>query len=203
MKCTKKEAIRDQSVIRAVIFDCFGVVLADALEVMCNDLAKTEPEKVRQIQEVLLTLMAGEMSSDEGDKVVAQLFGLSPEEYTRRKYGGEVRNTELLEYIKGLRTKYKVAMLTNIGKGGLQKRFDVHELDEYFDTVVASGDVGFAKPEARVYELTAARLEVRLDECVFIDDREAYCEGARAVGMKTIEYSSFPQMKAELEKYLG
>lgn len=197
----QKEATKDQRVIKAVIFDCFGVVLADALEIMCNDLVKTEPEKVRQIQEVLLAVMVGEMSSDEGDKVVAQLFGLSSEEYTRRKYDGEVRNTELLKYIKSLRNKYKVAMLTNIGKGGLQKRFDLKELDEYFDTVVASGEVGFAKPEARAYELTAERLEVRLDECVFIDDRAAYCDGARAVGMQAIEYSSFSQMKTELEKY--
>lgn len=197
----QKEATKDQRVIKAVIFDCFGVVLADALEIMCNDLVKTEPEKVRQIQEVLLAVMVGEMSSDEGDKVVAQLFGLSSEEYTRRKYDGEVRNTELLKYIKGLRNKYKVAMLTNIGKGGLQKRFDLKELDEYFDTVVASGEVGFAKPEARAYELTAERLGVRLDECVFIDDRAAYCDGARAVGMQAIEYSSFSQMKTELEKY--
>lgn len=198
----QKEATKDQGVIKAVIFDCFGVVLADALEIMCNDLAKTEPEKVRQIQEVLLAVMVGKMSSDESDKVVAQLFGLSSEEYTQRKYGSEVRNTELLEYIKSLRNKYKVAMLTNIGKGGLQKRFDLKELDEYFDTVVASGEVGFAKPEARAYELTAERLGVRLNECVFIDDREVYCEGAQAVGMKTIKYVLFPQMKTELEAIL-
>ena len=188
--------------IKAVIFDCFGVVLADALEAMCGELTKTDPATVDKIQNVLHQAMKGSLSTDESDEIIAPLFGMSQDAYKKRKYSTEVRNEALLAYIKELRANYKVALLTNIGKGGLEKRFDMKELDIYFDVVVASGEVGFAKPEPQVYEITAEKLQVRLDECIFIDDREIYCDGARAVGMQAIKYSSFPQMKTRLKKIL-
>src|SRR6185369_3482431 len=98
------------------------------------------------------------------------------------------KDLELLEYIAELRTQYKIGMLSNIGRGGLERRFAPGELDRYFDVVVVSGDIGYAKPEAEAYEITADRLGVRLDECVFTDDREGYCEAARGVGMQAISY---------------
>jgi len=68
--------------------------------------------------------------------------------------------------------------------------------------VVASSNIGFAKPEARAYEITAEKLGVRLDECIMVDDVEAYCLGAEGVGMQAIRYQSFDQMKNELEVLL-
>jgi len=76
-------------------------------------------------------------------------------------------------------------------------------LDTYFDAVVASGDIGFAKPEARAYETVADMLDVRLDECVFIDDREIYVEGANAVGMKGVLFTSLKQLKQDLSGILA
>jgi FMN phosphatase YigB (HAD superfamily) len=45
-------------------------------------------------------------------------------------------------------------------------------------------------------------LGVRLDECVFTDDREEYIEGAQHVGMKTIFFTGTEQFKTELEEML-
>ena len=49
----------------------------------------------------------------------------------------------------------------------------------------------------------ADRLDVRLVECVMIDDREDYCVGARGVGMQAIQYKSFGQMQRELQQVLA
>jgi|GEM_PF-4893866 len=40
----------------------------------------------------------------------------------------------------------------------------------------------------------------QMDECIFIDDREGYCTGAKGVGMQAILYRSFSQMKPELDR---
>jgi HAD superfamily hydrolase (TIGR01509 family) len=48
---------------------------------------------------------------------------------------------------------------------------------------IRSGQVGVRKPGPEIYRLTADRLGVRPDECVFVDDIPANVEGARAVGM--------------------
>jgi len=68
--------------------------------------------------------------------------------------------------------------------------------------VVASADIGFAKPEAEAYQITADRLGVRYDECVMIDDREDYCQGAIAAGMHAILYKSLVQLQRDLDRVL-
>lgn len=61
-------------------------------------------------------------------------------------------------------------------------------LDEIFDTLVISGDVGMRKPEERIYELTLDRLDVAADEVVFVDDLPRNVEVARNLGMQAIHH---------------
>ena len=188
--------------IKAVIFDCFGVVITDVLQAMCNELAIEHPDKAQQISELVQESIRGHIPSEESNRKVAELFGLSFEEYRSKIASGEVKDQALLNYIVTLRKNYKTAMLSNISSGGLQRRFTPQELNTYFDATVASSDIGFAKPEAQSYEIVADRLSVRLDECVLTDDREEYCEGAVGVGMAAIQYKSFAQFKPALERLL-
>ena len=93
-------------------------------------------------------------------------------------------------------------MLSNIGSAGVRRFFPEGLLEQDFDPIVESGVVGWAKPEPQAYEITADRLGVRLGECVFIDDRQEYVDGAVAVGMKGILYQNLPQLQKELEPLL-
>jgi putative hydrolase of the HAD superfamily len=94
-------------------------------------------------------------------------------------------------------------MLSNVGSSGLENYMDYAVLEKHFEVIVESAKIGFAKPEARAYEITADRLGIRLDECIFIDDREEYIEGAQHVGMQTILYTDFESFKSEIENVLG
>ena len=185
--------------IRAIVFDCFGVLISDALEVMVADVRETKPELAEQIVNILHAASKGHIVRQESTAMVAQLLEMSVEEYLARIKNGEVKNQQLLDYILRIRKNYKTGLLSNVSIGGLAARFEADELEKYFDVVVASGDIGYAKPESQAYEITADKLGVRLEECVFIDDREDYCEGARHVGMRAVLYKSFEQMKRELE----
>lgn len=189
--------------IKAIIFDCFGVVVSDALEVICAKLRIDDPVTASAVRDLVHAGNHGFMTPRQSSGRIAQLLGITYEQYRQQIADGEIKDLELLAYIKALRSKYKTALLSNIGTGSLARRFDTGELDTYFDVVVASGDIGYAKPEAEAYEITADRLGVRLDECVFTDDREGYCEAARGVGMSTIWYKNFSQFKQELEARLN
>jgi epoxide hydrolase-like predicted phosphatase len=59
----------------------------------------------------------------------------------------------------------------------------VAEFPDLFDVEIRSGQVGVRKPEPEIYRLTAERLGVEPEQCVFVDDIPANVEGARAVGM--------------------
>lgn len=185
--------------VKAIIFDCFGVLISDALGAMVGEIEEKDPASAKEILAILHAAGKGQITRERASDAVAALFGLTTEAYVDRVQSGEVKNHELLAYIVELRKTYKIAMLSNVSIGGLAVRFTPEELSRCFDEVVASGDIGYAKPEARAYAIAAERLQVRLEECVFIDDREEYCQGARDVGMLAIQYRSFATMKAELD----
>lgn len=188
---------------KAVIFDCFGVIITDALGVIIAGLEKNDLAKAKRIINLVDVAGEGVMDLDAARTAIAAELGMSKDEYVETILGKEAKNIVLLEYIQELRATYKTAMLSNVIKGGLEARFSDDELSQHFDAVVASGDIGFAKPEAQAYEYVADKLGIRLDECVMVDDREDYCEGATGVGMKAIQYINLEQMRRELESILN
>lgn len=184
--------------VRAIIFDCFGVLITDALQLVLQEVSQYNPEGAAEIHDIIRAANRGLISPDVSRERVATIIGVTTDEYRARISAGEVKDTQLLEYIKGLRPTYKTAILSNISGPSLRRRFTETELNNYFDVVVASGDIGYAKPEPEAYEITAERLGVRCDECIFIDDREIFVEAARATGMQALLYTNFEQFKAEI-----
>lgn len=188
--------------IKAVIFDFFGVLVGDGFDTTYR-YAGGNPDKDKSfIEDLLEKANRGEITVDEFREKICQHLNISTDEYQVSIVRAEQVNYELLDYIKMLRKKYKTAVLSNVNKGGLERRIERKILDEHFDVLIVSGEVGYIKPELEIYALTAAKLDVKPAECVFIDDRTGYLKGAREVGMKTILYKDFVQLKTELEKYL-
>ena len=101
------------------------------------------------------------------------------------------KNTEVIDAIIALKGEYKTAMLSNVsGRRSLDERFNPGELDQLFDVVVASGDVGFEKPSPHIYTMTAEKLQLDPSECLFVDDIPAFCAAAEAVGMQSLHFIS-------------
>ncbi|MGH7240158.1 MAG: HAD family hydrolase, partial [Candidatus Saccharimonadales bacterium] len=132
--------------IKAVIFDCFGVLVEDALGAMRDKLHETDPDKYEEAISILHASHRGLITPAESNTKIAGLLGLSEQDYRQQLNNNEVKNIALLEYIKKLKENYKTAILSNISTGGIYRRFNEKEL-ELFDTVVTSGELGFAKPE--------------------------------------------------------
>jgi len=187
--------------VKAVVFDLFGVLVTDALEGIVNDLRASDKVKAEHIVKLVNAASKGLIETEASRSAVAKTLGVTIEEYKHTIKSGEVKNKELLDFTKRLRPRYKTGLLTNILQGGLAVRFTNDELTLYFDVVVASCDIGFAKPEPQAYEITADRLGVGLGECILVDDREDYCSGAKAVGMHAIQYRSYEQLKTDLLVY--
>ncbi len=188
--------------IRAIIFDCFGVIITDALQQLRHELHAVNPEGARAVSDIVAANNLGLMEPGEANERIASILGISTGDFKRQVAAGELRNAPLLAHIRELRGTYKTAMLSNIAGSSLARRFPKGELAQYFDVVVASSDIGFAKPEPEAYQLTAERLGVRCDECVFVDDRQRFCEGATAVGMQSILYTDFVQLRNNLASLL-
>lgn len=189
--------------IKAVIFDCFGVLLGNAYKVHLAEVEQVDPARAEEIRAINHASDMGILSRNESGKLISELFGMEPEEFRAEQDQVEVPNRELLAYIQSLKEQYRVALLSNINsRERLGIRFSDGELDAHFDTIVASGDEGVVKPQPEIYEITATRLGVLPSECVMIDDIAEFCEGARAVGMQAIQFKTNKQCITDLNRLL-
>jgi HAD superfamily hydrolase (TIGR01509 family) len=116
-------------------------------------------------------------------------------------YVGEL-NAEMADYFRGLRPRYRTAILSNAAAGGRREEQARYGLDELADVLVYSYEVGIEKPDRRIYLLTCERLGVAPGEAVFLDDLEANVVAAREVGMRAVVFGSTDQAIADVEACL-
>lgn len=188
--------------IKAIIFDCFGVLAGSAYKEIYRQAGGDLSKDNVFVSDLLNFANSGQITSEELNARTAKRLGISVKEWTDIVNKAEQPNLELLDYVRELKSKYKVAILSNAGSGVMERKFTKEQL-ALFDTVVVSAEVGFVKPQPEIFKLTADCLEVEVQECVFVDDLSPYVEGAAAVGMKAIQYDNFDQLKQELELVLS
>ncbi|MBE1446943.1 HAD family hydrolase [Paenibacillus sp. OAS669] len=75
-------------------------------------------------------------------------------------------------------------------------------LASYFDEVIFSYQTGYAKPDARIYELACTRLQVRPEESVFVGDGGSQeLEGAAEAGMKPYRAAWFAPRNEKFKEF--
>jgi putative hydrolase of the HAD superfamily len=105
--------------------------------------------------------------------------------------------------IKTCRTTYRTACLTNnfaVAESAVSA--EVAAVFALFDAVLESRVLGVRKPDPRFYELACARVGVKPEEAVFLDDLGINLKPARALGMHTIKVTDPDQALRELERVL-
>lgn len=187
--------------IRAIIFDCFGVLYrssADELYDRCPVARRDELHDIR------LQRDRGHIRYKEYLESVAKLLNASMEEIQRLAESAHLRNEKLFDYIRSIdRSRYKVGMLSNIGDTTIAQLFTEQELASLFDATVLSYEVGMVKPDPAIYRLMAERLGVTPEECVMIDDGEKNCAGAEYVHMKSVHFTNNSETIDWLEDILS
>jgi HAD superfamily hydrolase (TIGR01509 family) len=111
-------------------------------------------------------------------------------------------NPELVAYFRLLRPRYRTALLSNSFDGAREREQDRYQFAELVDFIIYSHEVGFAKPDPRIYALTSQRLRVQPEEIVFLDDAEHNVAAAAAYGFHAILYQNTAQAIAEIERCL-
>ena len=118
------------------------------------------------------------------------------------KRQAEHLNTDLLTFIKSLRSKYKTAILSNANNGVIEKKVGKKWLDEAFDEIVISAKEGKIKPDPKLYETICSRLNVKPKDCIYIDDRQIFVDVAERLGMKAHRFTTNEELKEYLKVLL-
>jgi len=196
--------------IRAVYFDLGGVLvrtgdreprtkLAARLGMSYEELAKAVFENESSLRASL-----GAVSPQEHWADVVQHLGLPPSEadHVRHEFfAGDSLDPDLVNFIRSLRPKYRTGLLSNAWSD-MRTYLVSQKIDDAFDQLIISAEVGIMKPDARIFQLALEKLSVAADEAVFVDDFSVNVEAARAVGMYAIQFTRPEQTLEELKKLL-
>jgi putative hydrolase of the HAD superfamily len=103
-------------------------------------------------------------------------------------YCGEL-DTAMRDFVASLRPAYQTAILSNSADGARREEQRRYDFESLVDVIVYSHEVGLAKPDPAIYELTERRLGVPPHEIVFIDDVEPNIEAAQQRGWYAVHHT--------------
>ncbi|WP_067709376.1 HAD family hydrolase [Nocardia yamanashiensis] len=197
--------------VRAVIFDIGGVLevnsemtfIADWLDRLGLTFEDVAPELFEiwaegergtvtesQVREAIRTGLS--VDDRIADAVMADMW---------QQYLG-VANFELIDYLAGLRPRFRTGLLSNSFVGARERESAAYGFEDLVDDIVYSHEVGMAKPDPRIYLLACQRLGVDAGETVFVDDSEMAVTGAESVGITAILHESNARTIALLDAAL-
>ncbi|MDX1435217.1 MAG: HAD family phosphatase [Anaerolineales bacterium] len=197
--------------IKAVIWDLGGVLVRTEDRAPRRRLAERYGMTSRELERLVFQGEMGD-AAQLGAVTAEQLWGYvadqigAPRSETKALeagfWGGDRLDEDLIETIRGLRTDYTVGLLSNAWdslRDALETRFGIEDV---FDPVVISAEVGLMKPDPKIYRLALDEAGAAPEEAVFLDDFPENVAGARAVGMHAVHFDSKERALAELIELL-
>ena len=204
--------MEEVSRIKAVIFD-FGRVISsqkpDSLFRAYEDELDLAPGTINQIMfesQAWRDALIGRRSAKKYWHMIGPALKRESREkidgFRRRYHAAESIDRGVLNLIRQLHGRYKLAVLSNAPPGLTDWLSDWGILD-LFDVVYCSGDEGMVKPQPAVYHATLKRLGILPHEAVFIDDTIGHVTAAQSLGIHGIEFTNAEQLELELDALLA
>ena len=153
-------------------------------------------------------IATGRISEQQLKSLYADTLGLDPATTDQLMtemwdaYCGEL-DVDMRDFVAGLRPSCKTAILSNSADGARREEQRRYDFESLVDVIVYSHEVGLAKPDPAVFELTEGRLLAKPDEIVFIDDHEPNIAAARQRGWYAVLHTDTPRTIAEVTALLA
>jgi len=156
------------------------------------------------IDTIYAEAIEGKASKEKALEVMSKnnkIFGDKLERLFVRAYRKNFKqNKRLYKLAFKLKEKgYRIAILSDqwqVSKEALMPE----KYTSRFDTIIVSCDVGFRKPNPKIYELLFKKLKTHYKNSVFIDNRDWNLKPAKKLGIKTILFKNNRQLIKDLIK---
>ncbi|MBT9131863.1 MAG: dTDP-4-dehydrorhamnose reductase [Firmicutes bacterium] len=116
----------------------------------------------------------------------AEVFGL--QEKVAFRYAP---NPPVWSHLRRWRTRYKLALVNNGPSATFRRWVQKYGLDQIFDVLANSEELGVRKPNKEFFECVMSNLGLRPDRCVLIDDDVRNIDHARCYGLRTVQTEEF------------
>ena len=193
--------------IAALFWDVGGVVLSNGWD------SSARSEAARQFSLDPLDLEQRHRSAEEEletakitlDTYLDRTVFFCPRPFARDEFKNfifaqsrEKRETRVLLDELTATGRYFLATLNNESEEVNAYRIRKFDLSRNFSAFFSSCYLRVRKPDPRIYRLALGITQRAPQECIFIDDRPANLEPAKALGMNTILFRSAEELRASL-----
>lgn len=196
--------------IKAIFLDYGGVIQRTEYQSPRQYLAQKFGMEYEDIDKIVFDsptarqATVGEIKEAEHWSAIAKRFKLGKDELEKFKsefYGGDVIDHEFMQFIRSLRPKYKVGLISN-ALSDMREYLIKQKLEDAFDTLTISAEVKSAKPEAKIYLHALEQTEVKAEEAVFVDDVSANIEACQKLGMHGVLFRDVDEVINQIKKLL-
>lgn len=189
--------------VDAIIFDFFGVLSIRTHQKFLEKYVPDFDERQQEFIDLGKQADRGLISLEDYERQIAAAAGTSIDEYRSYNHSSREINKPLLDYIvTELKPYYKIGMLSNAEKDLFSFAPGEH-LEDIFDAITISAEIGAIKPEPRAFQAACEQLGVEPIHAIMVDDLADNCAGARALGMKAVQYHNFKQTIRDLQQLLS
>ncbi|MEM3736595.1 MAG: HAD family hydrolase [Candidatus Bathyarchaeia archaeon] len=123
----------------------------------------------------------------EMDTIKGILFDLGG---TLIKEGGCELLGDVVFTLNQLKSNYKLGVVSNTDtktEEDVRRILRKLGIEDYFDTVVVSKDIGYRKPDVRIFSIALERLRLKPEEALMVGNRtDVDIKGGKALGMMTV-----------------
>jgi epoxide hydrolase-like predicted phosphatase len=197
--------------LRAVVFDIGGVLEINPrtgwAEGWARRLGRAPDDFAARLDALWAPGSTGAATLEEIEARTAEALGLTDAALAElmddawNEYVGTL-NEELAEWFAGLRPRYRTGILSNSFVGAREREQALYGFEDMCDVIVYSHEVGWMKPDPRIYHAVCEQLGILPEDAVLLDDLPENIAGARAVGMRGVTFFDTGQAIAELTREL-
>ena len=196
--------------IKAIIFDVGGVIVRSGSRQGRTrwekrlGLKEWESENIIFNSEMNQKAERGEVSDESFWKWAKSELQLSDAEYSEfivDFWADNKVDQDLMTLIRGLRPQYQTAVISNATDTLRQDMKERYQISDAFDLIVCSAEEHIVKPEPEIFLRTLARLKVKPEESLFVDDMEVNVDAARKLGMTAIRFTPAVDLASRLQNY--
>lgn len=189
--------------IKLIIFDLEDVLakswhnIAQKLDVDEQDFKMVDHSDLR------IDLQLGKISED---KFFEEFIRRTHTKYSIEELKKMVRDAivpieGMFDLVKGLKSKYKLAILSNFTKEWADHLIKRYEIDKLFDATFWSFEKGIKKPWHDAYLEVTKHFNISPQESLLIDDKIRNTEAASKLGFNVILFENYDKLKRELNNF--
>jgi len=204
------EATVARPVSKAILIDLGGVLIKDYLPAAAAAWGIRLGITPQVFMEALFggsdgQVVIGRVSEQQWWDIVAVRLGASPDlvaELRQDLADREVWDEALAGLVRGLRDRARTAIVSNAWPGTRERIVRAGMLD-LVDQTVLSCEVGYAKPDPRIYQAALGQLAASPGDALFIDDMPANVAAAQSLGITGHAHTSTASTVSRIEGFVA